>query len=327
MPKATLTMALPPADRITFALEGLSFGGKQLAAAFDHGVTRAISAPTFGGIDAKGVSVGFKTGAKNRLEKGATWNAKVAVHYPLTLGAKNDKTPSISAAIGDLVLKLLDAVDSLKQNASESAPTRAMFQEPAYLKKVVQGKMPLVLSAHSADTIASIIRFKARIEKAVKKVHSSTSSSHKRIRLIIIGGAEAHLVADELAAAKISVVLAPLLSHAQTWDQRRGLTGPPLTNVATNILLDAGVRLGISVEEMWETRDLALLAGIAYANSEGRLTEKQALGLVGSNIHDMLGLKKGDKESSEWVIWDGSPLEIQGRVRAIGGNAKTSVWL
>ena len=318
----------PPRDRITLASEGLSFGGKQLAAAFQHGITCAISAPTIEGIDSKGVSVGFKTGAKNRLAERAIWNEEVALHYPLTLGAKNDKTPSVSAAIGDLKLKLLDAVDSLKHNAtSESAPTRNMFQEPAFLKRVVQGETPLVLSAHSADTIASIIRLKARIESAIEKALLSTSTSSPGLRVVIIGGAEAHLVAHELAAAKISIVLAPLLPHAQSWDQRRGLTGPPLTQVATNILLDAGVRLAISVEEMWETRDLALLAGIAYANSEGRLTEKQALGLVGSNIYEMLDLEKGDQESGEWVVWEGSPLEITGRVRGVGGNGKTSMWV
>ncbi len=323
----------PPSDRITYALEGLSFGGKQLEAAFRHGVTRAISAPTYGGIDSKGISVGFKTGAKNRLEEDATWNAEVAVHYPFTLAAKNEKTPSISAAVGDMVLKLLDAVDALKENTTKPVSTRSMFEEPAYLKRVVTGDLPLVLSAHSADTIASIIRFKAWVEQSVQAIHDSTEDKKKKkkkykgIKLVIIGGAEAHLVAHELAAAKIAVVLAPLLPHAQTWDQRRGLTGPPLTDVATNILLDAGVHLGISVEEMWETRDLGLLAGIAYANSEGRLSEKQALGLVSSNIHDMLGLKKWKSEEREWVVWEGSPLEIGGRVRGIGGLGKTSVWV
>lgn len=87
------------------------------------------------------------------------------------------------------------------------------------------------------------------------------------------------------------------------------------------------MHLGISVEEMWETRDLGLLAGVAYANSEGRLSEKQALELVSSNIHDMLGLKKWKSEEREWVVWEGSPLEIGRRVRGIGGLRKTSVWV
>ncbi|KAF1846240.1 uncharacterized protein K460DRAFT_283339 [Cucurbitaria berberidis CBS 394.84] len=318
---------LPPADGITFALEGISFGGKQLAAAFDHGVTKAISAPSLGGIDSKGVSVGFHTGANNRLEEGAIWNAEVALHYQLTPGVKNDKTTSISKAIGDLIAKLLDAVDELRKNKTADVPSKEKFQESAYLKRVVQGDIPLVLSAHSADTIASIIRSKAYIESAIAESPISTTSPTKKLRIVIIGGAEAHLVANEVAAADIPIVLAPLLPHAQSWDQRRGLTGPPLTNVSTNILLDAGVLLGICVEETWESRDLGLLAGIAFANSEGRLSEREALDLVGANFDRILDItRKESVEKSDWVVWEGSPLEIGGRVRAIGGLGKTSVW-
>ncbi|CAO2649825.1 Nn.00g011170.m01.CDS01 [Neocucurbitaria sp. VM-36] len=318
----------PPTDGVAFALDGVSFGGKQLAAAYAHGVTNAISAPILDGIDSKGISVGFHTGAKTRLEKGAIWNPEVAIHYPFTLSAKNDKTPSISSAIGDLTFKVLDAIDELRKNkTSADVPSKAKLQESAYLRRVVQGEMPLVLSAHSADTVAAIIEWKAYVESVIAESSISNTLSSNKLRVIIIGGAEAHLVATELGAANISLVLAPLLPHAQSWDQRRGLTGPPLTNVSANILLDAGVLLGISIEEMWETRDLGLLAGIAYANSEGRLSEKEALELVSGNINKMLGIEREEAVGKhEWIVWEGSPLEIGGRVRAIGGVGKMRVW-
>ncbi|KAH8732042.1 hypothetical protein GQ44DRAFT_735717 [Phaeosphaeriaceae sp. PMI808] len=311
----------PPDDGISFALEGLSFGGKQLQAAFQHGVARAISAPTLDGINSRGISVGFKTDAKNRLESGAIWNTDVALHYPLTLSAKGGKTPSISSVISELTTKLLDAIDDLNNNKTD-VPTKQRFQESSYLRSVVQGKKPLVLSVHSADTIASIIHLKKYVESVIS---SSTNLHSPQLRVVLMGGAEAHLVADELSAADISLVLAPLLPHAQSWDQRRGLTGPPLTNVSTNILLDAGVMLGISVEEMWETRDLGLLAGVAFANGEDRLTESEALDLVSGNFGKMLGFEEGEKET-DWVIWEGSPLEIGGRVRATRGSGKTIIW-
>jgi imidazolonepropionase-like amidohydrolase len=295
-------------DGITFAVDGLSFGGKQLTRAFEHGVIRAITAPGEGGIDSRGVSVAFKTGAKNALEEGAISYSELALHYPLTLTAKGGKRPSISSAIGALRSQLFDAARDAKDEKTNNT-------EKAWLKRVVAGDTALVLSAHSADTIASIIRLKTQVE----------SASSQKIRIVIIGGAEAHLVADELAASKIAVVLAPLLPHAQSWDQRRGLTGPPLTNVSTNILLDAGVDLGIGVEETWETRDLGLLAGIAYANSEGRLSFDEALDLVSANFFEFLGLEES-KSDEDWVIWEGSPLAIGGRVIAIGGVGATTVW-
>ncbi|KAF1930434.1 uncharacterized protein M421DRAFT_418755 [Didymella exigua CBS 183.55] len=293
----------------TSALDGLSFGGKQLMRAFEHGVIRAFTAPGEGGIDSRGVSVAFNTGAKNALEEGAILYPELALHYPLTLAAKGGKTPSISSAIGLLRSQLLDA-------AVDGHTEKLNTTEKAWLKRVVTGDSALVLSAHSADTIASIIRLKSQVE----------SASSQKIRIVIIGGAEAHLIADELAASNIAVVLAPLLPHAQSWDQRRGLTGPPLTNVSTNILLDAGVDLGIGVEETWETRDLGLLAGIALANSEGRLSFDEALDLVGANFFNILGLEVSKSDPHDWVVWEGSPLEIGGRVKAIGGVGSTTIW-
>lgn len=302
-----------PEDGITFAVDGLAFGGKQLARAYEHGVTRAITAPGNGGIDSKGVSVEFSTGAENALEDGAIIYPESALHYPLTLGAKGGKTPSISSIINTLRAQLLEAVSDAK-----SEDVKANNTEKAWLKRVVNGQSALVLSAHSADTISSIIRLKSQVEDA----------GSEKLRVVIIGAAEAHLVADQLAASHIAVVLAPLLPYAQSWDQRRSLTGPPLTNVLTNILLDAGVQIGISVEETWETRDLGLLAGIAFANSEGRLSFDAALDLVGANFYQILGLQDIKRPATQdWVLWEASPLEIGGRVVAIGGAKSTCVWM
>jgi imidazolonepropionase-like amidohydrolase len=312
----------PPKDGITRAVDGLNFGGKQLTTAYEHGVTKAITAPSTGSIDAEGVSVGFSTGAKHKLETGAVWADEVAVHYVLTLAAKKDQTPSISSAIARLRGKLLTAVDDISKNESTAAKSD-VYDEKSYLKRVVSGSLPLVLTAHSADTIASIISLKAEIETAINASLATAPTS--RLNINILGGAESHLLASELASAKISVVLAPLLPHAQSWDQLRGLTGAPLTNgTAIDALLAAGVLVGIGVEEIWETRDLGLLAGIAFANSGGKLTFKEALDLAGANFQKMLGVKLEKEE--DWVVWEGSPLEIGGRVRGIGGAGSVMVW-
>lgn len=315
----------PPSDGITRATDGLLFGGKQLAHAYAHGVTRAISAPNEYGFQAKGVSAGFRTGAKHVLEDNAVWADEVGLHYVLTLAAKSETTVSISAAIADLRGKLLDAVND--NTTINDVPNKDIYAEKAYLKRVVNGTLPLVLAAHSADTIASIIRLKSTIESAVSKINPSPTQPN--LHIVVIGAAEAHLVATELAAAKIPIILAPLQPHQGSWDQKRCLTGAPLTNGTTiNWLLDAGVLVGISVEETWETRDLGLLAGIAYANSEGRLKLEQGLDLVGRNVYQALGIHEANVfGSEEWVIWEGSPLEIGGRVRAVSGLSDyVDVW-
>jgi hypothetical protein len=251
------------------------------------------------------------TGAKTPLSKGAVFAEEAAVHYDFTLKAKDETNPSISSMVANLRHLLLEAVN----NTETITDT---FSEAAYLRKVVEGKSALVLSVHSADTVSALLRLKSTVETASKTP----------LRLVVLGAAESYLVAEELAAADVAVVLAPLLPWAQSWDQRRSLMGAPLHNgTAIDVLLDAGVRVAIGVDEIWETRDLGLTAGIAYKNSEGRLTEQQALDLVSTNFYDFLGLEMPEV-GSEFVVYEGSPLEIGGRVIAIAdGSGKTELWV
>ncbi|KAK2048990.1 amidohydrolase [Colletotrichum somersetense] len=298
-------------------LDGLVLDNKKLHVAKRYGVTKAISAPKFtGGLTHSGTSVGFITDASHGLEKGAVWSEDVAVHRTLTLAAKRGDNPSISSAVGALRHSLLEAVAA---NDTGSDP----YSEAAYLKKVVNGELPLVLTIHSADTIVAALRVKATVEEALAAKSQSTKSP--KLRVAIIGGAESHLVASELASAGVGVVLAPFQSFSYHWDERRSLTGAPLTNgTAIDTLLDAGVPTAIGLEEDWLIRDLGLLAGIAKKNGNGRLSEKRALDLVSSNIYEILGIKEPESGNGRhFAVHEGSPLDIEGRMRAVGSGRDT----
>jgi imidazolonepropionase-like amidohydrolase len=292
------------------AIDGLSLGGKPMQAAYAHGVTKAISAPSFSGGGHKGLSAGFRTGASFAGEKGAVFKDQVALHYTLTLGAKQGKTPSISSAVGDLREKLLKAV---KANVTDETTV-----EEKNLIAVVGDELPLVITVHSADTITHLLRVKEEVEKA---------NDGKAIRLITFGAAESYLLADELAAANVGVVLAPFQPYAVEWDQRRSLPGAPLSNgSAVDVLHAAGVKLAISTSEDWETRVLGLYAGIAHANGGEKISEKEAMAFVSSNIYGMLGLKKGDTKA-EYVVYEGNPLKIDSRVKAVAdGRGSLTVF-
>ncbi|KAK7564283.1 amidohydrolase [Phyllosticta citricarpa] len=274
---------------------------RALAAAYRHGVTKAATAPIFSGGGSYGVSAGFLTHASHSLEDGAVWADEVAVHYNLGLGAKDDTTPSISSAVGALRDYLLGVIDY------ETLTTK--YSAQSYFHRVVTAQMPLVITVDSADTTASILRMKAVVEQA----------ANSKIRLAIIGGAESHLVAKELAAA-------------DSWDQRRSLTGAPLTNgTAIDALVDADVT-AIGTVEDWEARDLGLMAGIAYANGEGKLSEQDALDLISTNVYKILGLDKASEKvqnpRNDFVVYEGSPLEIRSRLVAVGsGQGVLSVFM
>lgn len=292
-------------------VDGLALDTKKLHVAHRYGVTKAITAPRYGGgadITRHGTSVGFRTNAAHSLEEGAVWSEDVAVHYTLTLEAKGDVTPSISSAVGSLRLALLEAISSDEKIINP-------VSEKAFLKKVVKGQVPLVLSVHGADTIAAVLRLKEDVEDAARDAAFSAGHSAPKLRMVILGGAESHLVAESLAAANVGVILAPLLSYAVSWDERRALTGAPLTNgTVVDALVAAGVTTGIGLAEDYIVRDLGLHAGIAHKNSGGKIGEKEALELISGNIYKMLGV---DEPEGDVVVFEGSPLEIDGRVKGV----------
>ncbi|KAI2627799.1 amidohydrolase [Hypoxylon sp. NC1633] len=297
------------------AIDGLAFETKKLHFAQKYGVTRAISAPVYTGqMTHQGTSVGFRTAGSHALEEGAVFADDIAVHYTLSLSAKRGST-SISNAVNSLRHKLLEAVAA---NTTATDP----YTEAAFLSKVVDGSLPLVITVHSADGIAALLKVKQTIDSAIVSTRGSGG-----ISLVIVGGAESFLLADELAAADVGVVLSPLLSYRTVWEQRRALTGAPLTNgTAVDKLIAAGVRVAIGIEEDWLVRDIGLLAGIAYKNSGGVLSEKDALDLVSDNVYELLGLK-GSEDTREFVVFEGSPLEIGARVKAVGGGIGDDVML
>ncbi|KAI1372142.1 amidohydrolase [Hypoxylon crocopeplum] len=297
------------------AIDGLAFETKKLHYAQKYGVTKAISAPKYTGqMTHQGTSVGFRTAGKHALDKGAVFAEDIAVHYTLDLSAKQGSI-SISNAVNTLRHKLLEAAAS---NTTATDP----YTEAAFLSKVVDGSIPLAITVHSADAIAALLKVKDVVDSTVVSSRGSGG-----ISLLLIGGAESFLLADELAAADVGVVLSPLLSYRNGWDERRALTGAPLTNgTAIDKLVAAGVRVAIGIEEDWLVRDVGLLAGIAYKNSGGALSEKDALDLVSDNVYDLLGLK-GSNDAGEFIVFEGSPLEIGARVRAVGSGIGDEVTL
>ncbi|UQC90186.1 amidohydrolase [Colletotrichum lupini] len=296
-------------------VDGLALDTDKLQVAHRYGVTRAISAPKFTALGTHhGTSTGFLTGAGTTLDRGAVFARDAAVHYTLDLSAKSgvNGISSISGGVGELRRKLLTAVSSLAANDTILVEDR--YTEVAFLREVVEGQMALVVTVHSADTIAALLDVKSSVEEVLSELVDSPNT----LRFVVYGGAEAHLVADALSAAKVGVVLAPMQSFAVSWDQRRALTGAPLTNgTSVDVLVQAGVDVAIGLEEDWIVRDLGLLAGAAFKNGEGRLSEKSALDLVGRNVYRILGLED-ELEDEHFVIHEGSPLEIESRVRAVG---------
>lgn len=297
-------------DKFTRAVDGLQLQGSKLDAASTSGVTRSVSSPVRRGSGSEyGVSVGFLTKARTSVDPGAVFNEEVALHYSFGLSAK-DKT-SYAALFGDLRGKLLKAV----KNKSETFDS---YSEDAFLQRVVNGKLPLVASIDSADGIATLLRVKSQVEKA---------NDGKALRVAVFGGAEAYMLADALAAAKVDVILSAFQPLGSEWDQRRALTGAPLTNgTAITRLVEAGVTVAVGLQEDWQVRDLGFGAAAAHINSNGLIKEREALELVSGNLYKILGIEEDTK--GHFIVHEGSPMEITSSIAAVGsGQGSVAVFV
>ncbi|KJA29058.1 hypothetical protein HYPSUDRAFT_211640 [Hypholoma sublateritium FD-334 SS-4] len=253
------------------AVDGLQFGTRHALQAYRAGVTMGVTSP-LGGSFLSGLGVFFNLGAGNKLDEGAVVQDVTAVH--VSLHHSEIGKPSVSTQIAVLRRLLLQPMDG---DIGE------------WFGQVKTGQMPLVVETHSADIIATLLILKKEVEAA-----SQTS-----IRLTIAGAGEAHILARELHEANVGVMLTPARPFPHTWDQRRILPGPPLSNnSAVMELVENDVVVGLGCENMWSAsaRNLPFDIGWAAIESGGRLSEKQAIALGSSNVMKLLGVDVDDNE-------------------------------
>ncbi|GAA5972136.1 hypothetical protein JCM8115_007136 [Rhodotorula mucilaginosa] len=293
------------------AHDALAFDGKQLRTAERNGVRVAITAPPGKGF-LQGFSVAFRTGAENVLEPGAVLRDVTALHIQIGhLGS----AASVAAEIAEL-RKLLSG----KQNNAPANNDYVASIEEAFAL-VAHEALPLVIRADKADVLASLVKLKLAIE----------SKLPQKMRWVIHGGQEAHLVASQLADAEINVILTSPRSFPTTWDARRALPGPPLTaDTAVTVLHHAGVRVALGVEEEWQPSSLMWEAAWAHKLSRGQISRSDAVKLVTTNVEDLFNLPQHASSSSEhlpeFVAYEGDPFEFGARVVAAHGNNEIKIF-
>ncbi|KAF7323617.1 Carbohydrate esterase family 9 protein [Mycena kentingensis (nom. inval.)] len=247
------------------AADGLQFASRDALLAFRNGITTAVVAPVSYGF-LGGLSTVFRTDAPHKLADGAVTQDVAALHVTVSMNLR----ASVSSQIG--------ALKALLGSASGNSEL-AFDAESADL---VAG-IPLVVRADNADIIASLLAIK---------------STYPALRLVIAGGAEAHLLADELAAADVGVLIEPR-PYPGTWEQRRILPGPPGTkDSAIAKLVRAGVKVGVmalagEAANVMNTRFDLSWVGL---ESGGLLSKADVLALGSSNIETLLGVKEANMD-------------------------------
>ena len=131
---------------------------------------------------------------------------------------------------------------------------------------------------------------------------------------VIVGGAEAWIVADELARAKVPVIVQPSQNLPGSYDT----LGARLDNAA--LLAAAGVEVGIAVlGESHNVRNVTQEAGIAIAHGLARDVALQAITLTIARAYGMeahYGSIAPGKVAN-LVVWDGDPFELSQKPSAV----------
>lgn len=154
---------------------------------------------------------------------------------------------------------------------------------------VVEGRVPLLVRVHRASDILQVLRL-AREEK---------------IKVILEGAEEGWLVAGEIAAAGVPVILD---SQADLPDSFESL-GARLDNAAQ--LRAAGVTIAImGSRDVNNLRQQRFNAGLAVANG---LPRDQAMAAITSDVARMWGMTGVGTlsvgQEADVVLWTGDPLE------------------
>ncbi|HKU13589.1 MAG TPA: amidohydrolase family protein [Steroidobacteraceae bacterium] len=145
-----------------------------------------------------------------------------------------------------------------------------------------------------------------QVERAADIRQLIAFASRNGLRPVIVGGAEAWVVADELARARIPVILNPLDNLPSSFDQ----IGARLDNAVR--LQRAGVRIAFSSGDIHNARKIRQLAGNAVAHG---LPWEAALAAVTASPAEIFGLgaRRGQiaaGQVADLVLWDGDPLEV-----------------
>jgi imidazolonepropionase-like amidohydrolase len=281
--------------------EGLNPASALFAPARNEGITTAIVTPQGGLIAGQAAVIDLLPG------HAADMIRRAPVVMVAQIGSPNDAGTS---ARGELIGKLRTLLDDVKfyalnRDAYNRAAIRTLNATRADLEAlipVIEGKLPLLVEANRVDEIDAALALAREFD----------------LKLMIVGGAEAWLTADRLAAAQVPVLTGAMSNIPSSFamlNQRQENAG---------LLRRAGVRVVLvatsgSDVTRFNARNLKYEAGNAVAYGMSHDDALRAVTLTPAElfgVSDRIGSLQPGRDANI-VVWSGDPFEFSTQVEHV----------
>ena len=304
---------------IVHGMDGIHTHSRHVSSTRKAGVLTAINPPSGGSLLVVGLTGAFHTTSATNSNRTALFVDDVLVQYRVSLhlqfgnAAKyTGMTDSISGQYAVLRQLFTDAAYALEQGA----PLIWTSTLGAFMQ-AVNGTLPVSVTVHGADEISVLLRLQREFG----------------FRLIIHGGAEAHLLAPKLAAATppVSVVMTSRVPPS-TFETSR------VRDDALSVLQAAGVQWAIQAASEDNARNLRWEGGWQRRYNPSLSTGQIIAGMT-VNVRRIFGIGGDALSATEWargvgevrqdtranfVLYNGDPLGVESRVQltALGADVE-----
>src|SRR5256714_11149578 len=280
--------------------EGLNPNSVLLAPARKDGITSFVIIPTGGLIGGQAALVDVVPGTSSDM----------IIRAPVAMVAEiGDAQQAGLGSRGELIVKLREGLDDARyfqthRNAFDRAQTRPFAASRLDLQAlipVIEGRLPLLLTVDRASDIDAAMRL----------------AREYNVRLMIGGGAEAWMMADKLAAAKIPVLTGAMNNIPADFAS----LGQRQENAA--LLRKAGVEVALignaggGDEEAFNVRNLKQEAGNAISYGMTWDDALRAVTLAPAEFFgaaDRVGALQPGREGNV-VVWSGDPFQFTTRAQ------------
>lgn len=291
---AALEGAAVPAFR---AIDGFNPRSWRIAIDREQGITSAVLTPWGSLLHGQGYWVELSGDGAS-----ASRARRVAMFGALAGGARD----AAGGSRGGVLLRLREIFDDVRfyranQKAFDRAEARPLSLARLHLEAlfdVVDGKEPLVVEAHRASDLQALLAL----------------ADEQRLRVVVSGGAEAWMLARELADRKVPVLLQPSSMEPFSFDalNARDDGAALLHSAGVPVVITAGgTDLGTS--RLRQEAGIAVSYGLPWRAALGAVTLAPArvFGVDG----EVGTIAKGKR--ADLVLWSGDPFETETWAEAV----------